>query len=88
VPPIYGIDRWPARGAVERRQVHPHVAEVYKVVDGPEHMARRHVFFEREFVEQRPLPNLPIAHHRLHSNFDSWSQRASAAATSEFFNMG
>jgi len=39
-------------------------------------MARRHVLCEREFVEQHPLHNLPIAHHRLHSRFDSWSESA------------
>jgi hypothetical protein len=82
-----GIDRRPARRAVKRRQVRPHLAQLDEAVDGPEHMARWHVLFEAELVEQRALHDLPIAHHRFTPpSIGGVNQRRSAAATSEFFN--
>jgi hypothetical protein len=37
-------------------------------------MIRWDMTLEREFVEQRTLVNLPLAHHRLHTSFDAGSE--------------
>jgi hypothetical protein len=50
-------------------------------------MIRWDIALEREFVEQRTLVNLPLAHHRLHSSFDAGSaSMRRLPASKEFFN--
>ena len=81
----FGIDRWSANGAVERRQLPPQFAKLHEPVDRAQQMVGRNVPFERELIEQRSLLDLPMPHHdsvlsrRL-------NQRPSPRATEDFFN--
>ena len=62
-----GIDRSSTDTTVERRQVPPDLFKVDKSVDRPELVVGRDMPFEREFIEQRRLIDLPMSHHDLQS---------------------
>jgi hypothetical protein len=55
----------PAYGAVERRQLPPQPVEFDKPVDQSQQVPFRHMPFQRKFVEQRVLMDLPLPHHQL-----------------------
>jgi hypothetical protein len=56
----FRINRGPACGAVERRQVCPHAFEINEPVDRPKHMVGWHVPLQRELVEKCRLIGSPI----------------------------
>ena len=60
-----GIDRRAPHGAVEWRQLPPHLRQIDEAVDRPQEMIARHMRIEREVVEQRTLFDLPLSHHQL-----------------------
>ena len=59
------IDRRPAYGAVERRQLTPQSIKLDKPVNRSQQVLFRHMPLERKLVEQRVLLDLPFPHHRL-----------------------
>jgi len=75
--------------AVKRRQLAPHPVQFNKPVDRSQQMLCRHVTFERKFIEQRTLLDLPLPHHRLPpSRRDLRKLENYATATPTFFNIG
>ncbi len=59
-----GIDRGPARLAVEGPQLHAQAGQVYEPIDRSQQVIGRHVPFKTEAVEQRLLWRLPLTHHQ------------------------
>ena len=58
-----GIDRRPADGTVEGLKLPADVAQLDEAVDGAQQVVGGNVLLEAEAVEQRFLPDLPLAHH-------------------------
>jgi hypothetical protein len=66
----FRIDRRPASGTVERRQVRPHPIKINEPVDRPKHVVGWYVLLQRKYVEKRRLIGLPLTHHGFISAFD------------------
>ncbi len=65
------IDRRTPHGAVERRELPPHLRQIDEAVDRPQEMIGRHMRIEREVVKKRTLFDLPRSHHRLSPCFSA-----------------
>lgn len=57
------VDRRPADPVVEGLVLPADVVQLDEAVDGVQQVIGRHVVLEAEAVEQRLLPNLPLADH-------------------------
>jgi hypothetical protein len=58
-----GVHRWTPDRAVEGLELPADVAQLDEAVDGTQQVIGRHMLLETEAVEQRLLPDLPLAHH-------------------------
>jgi len=58
-----GIDRGTADGAVERLEVLADAAQLDKAVDAAQQVVGGDMLLQAEAVEQRLLPDRPLAHH-------------------------
>ena len=72
----FRIDRWPADGAVERREMRPQPIQLHEAVDGPQHVVGWHVPIQRELIEQGRLIDPPFAHHHCTSGLNDQSESA------------
>ena len=60
----FGIDRGPARLAVEGPQLLAQTRQVYEPIDRTKQVIRWHVSLKAEAIEQRLLHHRPLAHHQ------------------------
>jgi hypothetical protein len=79
----FRVNRRPAYGAVEGRQLPPQTVEFDKPINRPQQVPSRHMPFERKLVEQRLLMDLSLPHHRLPPSRRDLSY---TAAAKPFFN--
>ncbi len=80
------VNRGPADGAVERRQIMPDTRQIDEAIHPPQQMVGWHMRLERELVEQRALRNLPRPHHHTPSAdpFKEVNQPSNDCATAPF----
>jgi hypothetical protein len=63
----FRVNRWTPVVTVVRSQQRPHVRQINKPVNRPQHVIARHILFNRELIKQRALRHLPRSHHRIQS---------------------